>query len=353
MLGDFLRDLAQERLRRVESPSQLEPGTAIVAVAQAEQLRATGLPRRVRFGIVCSCYSVMCQNCVQDDIEKPVFRVEKVAAAEFFQEGNTVYAIEQSDVRDSSRVLVDAQSRYLTTIRELRSYPGDDFVAECMYGEDAQVICTRDKSAGQHWWTPLRMTLYECLKWIGIPVDSVPKSDFLQLTCFDQSHHGIAIEGGQVIHFSTKRVPDGSNRIKVDSQSSFRDITEGCNQGGPVAYENETDAARYNSRNRAVWVFCHADAWKSYNLLSNNCEHFSRYCRVGYCESRQVVASMLFAVGKALEVAPLSGKYKLMLKAASSLLSSVSKVYGQPQPQKAIEQNPEDDEDSLIEISYH
>lgn len=351
MLGYFLKDLQADRLSRVENPAQLEPGTAVVSVSNPEQLKTTGLPCELRFGIVASCYGVMCQTCIQEDIEAPVFRINQLSFAEFAKEGAVIYILACDSGRDPSRVLVDAMARYMSTIRSLRSYPGDDFVAECMTGLTSRELLERDCAAGQHWVTPLEMTGYECLKWLGVPVEKFAGIEYLHKPLLNQTHHGIAIEGGQVIHFSTRRVPDGKNCIKSDTQKEFCNITANRNEGGPVKYASESSANLYSSRNRAVWVFCHAENWGVYNLATNNCEHFSRYCRAGRKESRQVIAAVVEALGELISILPCKGRAALLIPLIGTPLKALSKMIGTP-TRAHVPDSSFVDEESLIDITF-
>ncbi len=220
----------------------------------------------------------------------------------------------------------------------LCSYPGDDFVAECLSGLEAKELVEKMPEVGQHWWTPLKMTLREGLNWLGwkTPAGWLPEAADVEV--FDQTHHGIAIEGGQVIHFSTRRVPDDKNSIKADSLKEFRDIGDDSeNAGGPVKYKVETPAQRLDCRNRAVWVFCHAEAWGGYDLATNNCEHFSRYCRVGRKESRQVIGATMEALSALMSLIPKKAPYYPLIMALRMLLKYLGRMLGTPQSGIAIE----------------
>lgn len=326
------------------NPEELEPGSVVVAVADMQSLRETGLPCPLRFGIITETAEIICQWCenASDEIpELPQFTVKKLDVDTFKKEGGQLYAFPRTGkpgLRDPKMVLMAAKMRIDLTYHELRSFPGDDFVQECLTGHSPDELIEKEPNAGQHWWTPLQMTLRQGLKWLGVDVPDgwLPQAADVQV--FDQTHHGIAIEGEQVIHFSTRRVPGGANRIKTDSLREFRSIGDDDRSGSPVKYKEETPEQRLRCRNRAVWVFCHADSWGSYNLMDNNCEHFSRYCRVGRKESRQVIAAVLEALGALVEILPKSLPFRPLIIALGLLMKNGARVLGRPE---AAREDPE------------
>ena len=305
LLGYFLKQIGQTEPQAV-TPEELQPGSVVVAVANMQQLREIGLPCAMRFGIVESEKIVICRCPESESMDTPNFKVKRLSMAEFAGEGMTLYRCHVEGDRSRMGILMKAQMQANAgpRSRKLCSYPGDDFVAECISNSPEAERVQQLGGMGQHWWTPLKMTLKESLKWIGMESwsDKLPEKANLQV--FDQTHHGVAIEGEQVIHFSTRRVPDGTNHIKTDSLPMFRAIGDETTAGSPVHYDEETPEQRLLCRNRAVWVFFHSAEWGTYNLAANNCEHFSRYCRIGKKESLQVKAAVMKALALLLGMIP-------------------------------------------------
>lgn len=336
LLGHFLHNILENKPEPAAADT-LQPGTAVVAVDNMQQLRETGLPCSLRFGIVSKEQQIICQCCIteSDTVPKsPEFIIRKLDIQEFMGNEGELYTFHIPESLDAYEVQLKAAMRVGRSYHRLRSYPGDDFVAECLTGLSSEELVEQDSKIGQHWWTPLQMTLRQGMKWLGLGkyTPLLPNSADIQV--FDQTHHGIAIEGDHVIHFSTRRVPDGSNRIKADSLQEFRSIGDNESSGSAVKYKVETPEQRLTSRNRAVWVFCHAESWGGYNLMDNNCEHFSRYCRVGKKESRQVIAAALEAMGALMASLPKSTPFRPLLIALGLLMKNGARLLGRPEPAK-------------------
>lgn len=340
LFGHFLKQINDDSPISA-IPEELKPGSIVVAVADMQQLRDTGLPCSLRFGITTETGEIICQSCeceMSEIPEVPRFTIKKQDIKTFTEEGRKLYIypyiFPNIEIREPGMVLMAAKMHVGITYHELRSYPGDDFVAECLSGLPLEKMIEKATKAGQHWWTPLQMTLRQGLKWLGVDVPDgwLPQAADVQV--FDQTHHGIAIEGDQVIHFSTRRVPGGANRIKTDSLKEFRSIGDDDRSGSPVKYKEETPEQRLRCRNRAVWVFCHADSWGSYNLMDNNCEHFSRYCRVGRKESRQVLSASMEALGSLISVLPRSVPFRPLIMALGILMRNIARVLGRPESAK-------------------
>ena len=187
-------------------------------------------------------------------------------------------------------------------------------MAECLQEDiDWMKLLEDDPYAGQHWCTSFKIEAKEVIRaLVGLnkaekirnllskPIDFISPDELL-----DTFHHGISIESGQVIHFSTCRLPKGERaQIKTDSREDFLSWGKDIGDGGPVKYKKETPAQRLVARHRAVWRFCHAQEWGKYDPLFNNCEHFSRFCRVGKKGSRQVATKSLEALASLAENIP-------------------------------------------------
>ena len=340
LLGYFLHNILENKPEPAAADT-LQPGAAVVAVGNMQQLRETGLPCSLRFGIVSKEQQIICQCCVSEADTVPEsleFIIRKMDIQEFTGGNAELYTCHIPGSLDACEVQLKAAMRVGTQTYQFRSYPGDDFVAECLTGLSALELARQSPRAGQHWWTPLRMTLRQGMRWLGVGKYASLLPDSADVQVFDQTHHGIAIEGDQVIHFSTRRVPDESNKIKTDSLKEFRSIGDDTNSGSPVKYKEETAEIRLTSRNRAVWIFCHAHAWGGYNLADNNCEHFSRYCRAGWKESRQVVAAAMELVGLILASLPEYLPFPLT-RLLGSLIRGGAHKLGRPEPMQ---------EDSLL-----
>lgn len=272
-------------------------GTLCVAVENATHLKNTGLPCRMKFGILTTNEQIILQECTREDIHSAHFKINKVTKENFCPTLWSLYVPENaSELYDLHQAHRKATMELNTLHQCLRSYPGDDFAAECLFDTTSVMEHVRTTNAGQHWWTPLYYKLNEiqqelsaALKGftnIKIPTFTTPDSMNLELLHF--KHHGITIEDNWVIHFARCRVPDYSNQIKLDTLQTFCDITPNTEPGAACEYKDETVAKRLQHRNRAVWHLFHAEAIGSYNLLTNNCEHFSRLCKVGKKQSAQV-----------------------------------------------------------------
>ena len=341
ILGHFLKAIAEKAPQAI---SEATPGTPVVAASNMKELSETGLPAILRFGIVSAPGRIICRRCVSGDIDSASFCVEELASEDFLADGCRLYPCEGAPSATGDP-LARAQARLGEQTKALLSYTGDDFVAECLTGETTEELLRRSPNAGQHWCTPFRITPKEVFtlinhyspmsidekKFISTLEKYVP--NFSGMSLLDQTHHGIAIEAEQVIHFSSCRLSEDVARIKTDSIENFMLWRTGTREGGPVVYKEETPAQRLTSRNRAIWVFCHASEWGEYQLLTNNCESFSRYCRVGKKESRQVVGRFVeitAMLSRLLLKLPIKGSLKLPIAMIASAMEHFGAPYGTP-----------------------
>ena len=341
ILGHFLKAIAEKAPRPISEPA---PGTPVAAVSNIEKLSQTGLPETLRFGIISAPGRIICRRCVSGDIDSPTFCVEEVTSEEFLANGCLLYPCEGAPSATGDP-LARAHARIGERTEALLSYMGDDFVAECLTGEPAEELLRRDPYAGQHWCTPFKITPKEVLtlinyyspisideKWLTSAIGQYTP-DFPEMKLLDQTHHGITIEAEQVIHFSSCRLPVDVAQIKTDSIENFMLWRTGIREGGPVTYREETPEQRLACRNRAVWVFCHASEWGEYSLITNNCENFSRYCRVGRKESRQVVGRSIeiaAKVSRLLLALPIKGPIKIAILALANVMERFGAPYGTP-----------------------
>ena len=337
-----------------ESPRQLlrqevEPGMPVVAVSDVEQLRQLGLTAKLQFGIAAGPDSVICRCCVADDIDNPVFSVKEMDMESFLDGDLRLYSC-AGVVAAEGDALARARSRVGEQVSAMLSFPGDDFVAECLLGKKVEELVRQEPKAGQHWCSPFKITIQEVDRYKVLEtflsyvekyrdredVDflvGLVRSNLLKLkdVGLPQTHHGIAIEGDRTIHFSGCRLPEtAEQKIKVDHINDFMRWRTDVLEGGPVKYNNETSEQRLLSRNRAVWVFCHSNNWPGYDLIRNNCEDFSRFCRVGKKESRQVVGRAVQIISEVLVKIPMGKKWTLILKPVFALLGGASEAYGDP-----------------------
>lgn len=276
----------------------LPEGTLCVAVEHATHLKNTGLPCRIKFGILTTNGQIILQECTKEDnIYSAHFKINKVSKEDFCPSLWSLYVLENATELYNLKQAHSKAKLELGTLHQcLRSYPGDDFTAECLFGIDYIQEHIRTGCTGQHWWTPLHYktdeikqeiaSAFQNCAHIELPTLKTPRAMNVELLRF--KHHGIAIEDNWVIHFARCRVPDYSNQIKLDTLQTFCDITPNTEPGAACEYKNETEQKRLQHRNRAVWHLFHAEQIGSYNFLWNNCEHFSRLCKVGKKQSAQV-----------------------------------------------------------------
>ncbi len=323
MIGLFLREQAARPPHKVNNVAELSCGQVVVALAQEEKLRRYGLPVKVRFGIAGETDKVICQDCTGSTPEAVRFRIVEMSVEEFLCTGQELYVIapELLNKQEPIAVYERARGRLGEALEGLRSFPGDDFVAECVWGESMETLLEeKAPAAGRHWVTDLELRPSEVVEWLGIPlegsgsaIDACVPDAFIP--AFE--HHGILIEGDWIIHFSTCRMESGESRIKADSLQNFMSWKSSKSTGWQAAYRESGARKRLLTRNRAVWVFFHADAWGKYNLVTNNCEHFCRYCCVGEKESGQVSGQVMRVA--ALLSGMIPGKYGKIARALSSV----------------------------------
>ena len=301
MLGIFLQELSRGAVRKVHA-ADLRRGQVALSLRNGVDLNRNGLPQDIQFGIVSEKGRIICQCCSGSEIETALFRVRELSAEAFMHGGRELYVMNFPDARDEEEVYRCAAQRTGKTLEDLRSFPGDDFVAECVWGQSMEELFEgRFPQIGRHWVTKIELKPSEILEWLGVSLEKpAALIDACVPDCFlpDLTHHGIVIEGEQVIHFSSCRLGRDECRIKVDSKRDFMSWKSGKSDGGQVAYASESVRDRMLCRNRAVWVFSHATQWGKYNLQSNNCEHFCRYCRVGVRGSRQVIGQLVAIAGQ-------------------------------------------------------
>ena len=102
-------------------------------------------------------------------------------------------------------------------------------------------------------------------------------------------HFGIAVDENTVIHFTalTDDMTSNKKEMKILETSLERFL-----RGGQLEVQTPYDS-RF-TRDEVVekakrWVNCSQFRGKYYNLTTNNCEHFARYCYYGSHRSNQVI----------------------------------------------------------------
>ncbi len=103
--------------------------------------------------------------------------------------------------------------------------------------------------------------------------------DHIYVRRFGYSHHGIDCGDGTVIHFSGE--PGKGKRSAAIVRSSMESFAQG-GKVRTVAY------GRRRSRKETVAAARRRVGESGYNLVWNNCEHFSKWCCTGSSRSEQV-----------------------------------------------------------------
>lgn len=310
MFGFFVNELSQRNLSTLSADEvrQLEPGTPIAVVQNPDLLVNEGRLSPHFFIALKSDISseIIVQRCISESWDSPCFIVVREEYDIHFYNNAIFYRYPVQADCSLSATIQRALSRLDIITNEMRSYPGDDFVDECLTGRTMTELFSDccDSISGQHWWTPLSVpikelvdALYRAYPWVEKKVSPLLAKDWIKKYAEkvgaqktpEVQHHGILIENHRVIHFS-------NYEIRTDSLDTFLNTTPGTQPGGPVAVGSpqlpENVEARLRARNKALWVLCqrgqNPNYWGNYNLLMNNCEHFSRMCRENRFSSLQV-----------------------------------------------------------------
>lgn len=300
MLGHFLTGHEP-----VADAGQLTPGTPVAAVTAPEALEQTGLVESIRFGVADRDSVIYCAPSPGTP-GSPYYQVKRCSTSEFCN-GGSLYTYSLQTASDPCETLLRAQSCVGQAYRGLRSYIGDDFVYECATGCSMLDYMRNHPGVGTHLQTPLKVTL-GTLIWFATGQDYIGEGKLplgkVNPELYELTHHGIRIEGQQMIHFAACRTPDGSNQIKCDSVDTFRYMTSEQGYCGEVKYPNVNAETRLRARNLAIYVLTHRSEHGTYNLLTNNCEHFCHYCMEGNKTSPQVKDEAKNALKLALRVLP-------------------------------------------------
>ena len=324
MLGHFLKDI---ELNGYTPAHDLRPGMAVVGIKNAQSLEAYGMADTMQFAIVADDDTLIFQLCIGTKIEKCKFCIQKLSTVAFRKEYGELYVYHRDGELPAEQVLKEAKRRLTnygdSRLESLRSYTGDDFVDECLLGHDIIDMVHGEPAAGQHWDVPLNIDVALIAQQLQAhpKLQRILQNQILNQTVHEGTHHGIALEAGQMLHFSTCRTPDGVNRLKLDPQAIFHGISHTARKGSSLSYSTESAEDRLRSRNRAIWWLFHADKWGKYCLFTNNCEHFSRYCREGKKESKQVTwAVVQFIISVAPAAIPQLRGIKLIVPIVTQIV---------------------------------
>jgi hypothetical protein len=205
------------------------------------------------------------QCCFKPEGDSFPYQIRSASLCDFLDDGrNEVYeylpSFEYSKDESADRT---RQYTLEKTYYGLRSIMGDDFVLECLAGEKVNMILGK-MGFGYH-----------------ITED--------RRKIFKYQHHAITIEGGWVVHFAAQKGSGEKPSITLQRLSDLKNPKR-------MEYTNENLLNRFLARNRALWALVGAVHNKEYNLVTNNCEHFASWCKIGKHESTQVRECVMGAV---------------------------------------------------------
>ena len=350
MLGHFLNKFrsGKAEVLNFESLKTLTPGTCLVSMESGGKNMTDGIPGKMLFGVWAGNDKMIVQKALTEDWNTPVFIVteHKVLSTASYYAYESPYGS-----ADKAKTLFRAQTNRDKIFKELRSYPGDDFVDECLTGKTMlQLMESVPQRVGQHWWTPLQLPAMYIVRQFQDELEKMVKeidaeekkatSDASGLpfwkrvgqkvkeikdTVYNETirktysaialikslpdsvktpmveHHAIMLEANQIVHYY-------QDRIRVGLFHEFCDMTPNSAAGGPASGDAQDSAAvRLITRNRAVMAHCldviNPGYRGKFSLMSNNTEHFCRDCRSNKAESLQVRYSTINAVVSLVSVA--------------------------------------------------
>ena len=109
-------------------------------------------------------------------------------------------------------------------------------------------------------------------------------------------HFGVAVSPTRVIHFTAEKSDLGDNKkdFKIIETSLERFLLgDELEIEEPYSANFDRDEVVQRAKNCANSNLFRK---KYYNFVSNNCEHFARYCYYGKAESEQVIAGTTLVV---------------------------------------------------------
>lgn len=270
MFGDFYYN--NRMISRAEFGT-LSNGTPVVRVDK-------NYTPYVQFGIVDNGYIIF--QLFQADlfayswIRMPIrdFMIHQDAMLFEYLPSITGYDTKEAHTRAISLLNYPAQ-------KGLPSVFGDDFVFWCLVEKDYWNYFSKSK-VGNHY-----------------------KGKYKEWKIFNLYHHAIAIEQDVLIHYTDNN--RSKNTLTHICATPFSDLRNPI----LVQYKNDSFEARWNTRNRALFMLAYQKNFRPYDICQNNCEHFATFCRTGKPSSEQVRSGYLdlFTVGFSFlipEVAPLA-----------------------------------------------
>lgn len=250
MFGDFLTN---NRLIEPANYCSIVRGTPMVAF---------GL-NTFQFGIYDGSGIVIAQiyHFENNNITFPI----KAISFNNFCRGCYLYEYTPQYTYDKNETYERAISQLNIEYNEIRSAYGDDFVFMCMVGQENFFHAFKNSKMGYHYKT-------------YFPLNFIVKAE----------HHAIAIEGGYVIHFSRGAGADKTEKpvIRLDEFNVLKKASN--NKLQKVEYTHDDFNNLFQARCRATWVLAGMLDFETYQLFTNNCEHFACWCKTGYQSSTQL-----------------------------------------------------------------
>ncbi len=109
--------------------------------------------------------------------------------------------------------------------------------------------------------------------WPGAGEIDISLADHLYVQRPQFTHHGLYIGSGQVIHY-TGGFESGGGAIRTDSLETFAN-------GFQIMAKGKDESPIKFSQNEAISRAYTRLGESEYNIVTNNCEHFVRWCRYG------------------------------------------------------------------------
>lgn len=258
MFGDFLKN--NEELDFFDLQKK-EQGTPIVA-------RYSN--RMFQFGIYCNDH-VIFQRCnIMGTMI--LFTIEKWSIDDFCANANLYEYTPQFNFDKSItyanavHYLVSRRGNAVPASISLCSVYGDDFALICMVGKESFANAFHYSKMGKHF-----------------------LHNFYIAGMAPAQHHLLAIEEGFVIHFSRGDSNDTSQIILEEFDHVEKRAYDKWGSKLVLSdFEQESLDSLLKARNRALLVFAGFVPFGDYNLMTNNCEHFVKWCKDGRATSKQV-----------------------------------------------------------------